>query len=112
MISQIKGSQLINVNGKNQAVRHFFENYSGKKDTLLLRGHDKKLTYCGGRFKVKSHGKKYSIIAIKYDDETEYRYLMANDISWRDIDIIKAFAFRWLVEVFIQDWKPHEGWGQ
>src|SRR5690606_18847910 len=31
---------------------------------------------------------------------------------WRDIDIIKTFSFRWLVEVFIQDWKQYEGWNQ
>jgi hypothetical protein len=33
-------------------------------------------------------------------------------MTWGDIDIIKAFAFRWLVEVFIQDWKQYEGWNQ
>lgn len=33
-------------------------------------------------------------------------------MTWRDIDIIKTFAFRWLVEVFIQDWKQYEGWNQ
>ena len=33
-------------------------------------------------------------------------------MSWRDIDIIKAYALRWLVEVFIQDWKLYEGWNQ
>lgn len=33
-------------------------------------------------------------------------------MSWRDIDIIKAYAMRWLVEVFIQDWKSYEGWNQ
>lgn len=33
-------------------------------------------------------------------------------MSWRDIDIIKVYALRWLVEVFIQDWKSYEGWNQ
>lgn len=33
-------------------------------------------------------------------------------MTWRDIDIIKAYATRWLVEVFIQDWKSYEGWCQ
>src|SRR3990167_7553764 len=70
------------------------------------------LTYRSGKFKVKSHGKKYFIVALKYEDEEEYRYLIANDMSWRDVDIIKAYSLRWLVEVFIQDWKSYEGWNQ
>ena len=37
---------------------------------------------------------------------------MASDMTWRDIDVIKTYANRWLVEVFIQDWKSYEGWGQ
>ena len=28
------------------------------------------------------------------------------------MDIAQAHTFRWLVEVFIQDWKGYEGWGQ
>ena len=39
-------------------------------------------------------------------------YLIARDMTWRDTDIIKTFAFHWLVEVFIQDWKQYEGWNQ
>ena len=56
--------------------------------------------------------KKYFVIALKYEDESEYRYLIARDMTWRDTDIIKTFSFRWLVEVFIQDWKQYEGWNQ
>ena len=33
-------------------------------------------------------------------------------MSWRDVDIIKAYSARWLVEVFIEDWKSYEGWCQ
>ena len=52
------------------------------------------------------------MIALKYERETEYRYLIASDMSWRDVDIIKAYSVRWLVEVFIEDWKSYEGWYQ
>lgn len=112
VISQIKKTQLINVNGRNVAVDDFFKNYHGKTEDITLRGSSKTLTYRSGKFKVKSHGKKYYIIALKYEDEEEYRYLIANDLSWRDVDIIKAYSLRWLVEVFIQDWKSYEGWNQ
>lgn len=77
-----------------------------------MRGSEKTITYCSGRFKIKSHDKKYYIIALKYADEEDYRYLIASDSSWRDIDIIKTYFLRWLVEVFIQDWKSYEGWNQ
>ena len=111
-ISQIKKTQLIVVNNKEITVEKFFENYQGKTGKIKLRGEEKEVTYRGGRFKVKSHDKKYFVIALKYDDEKEFRYLIAREMRWNDIDIIKAYAFRWLVEVFIQDWKQYEGWNQ
>lgn len=112
VISQIKKTQLINVNGCFVPVVTFFENYSGKVEETILRYTNRKITYRTAKFKVKSHEKRLYVIAIKYEDESEYRYLVANDTTWRDIDVIKAYAFRWLVEVFIQDWKSYEGWDQ
>jgi hypothetical protein len=97
------------VNGRNIAIGDFFKNYHGKTEQIILRGSSKTLTYRSVKFKVKSHGKKYYIVALRYEDEEEYRYLIANDMSWRDVDIIKTYSLRWLVEVFIQDWKSYEG---
>ncbi len=51
-------------------------------------------------------------MAIKYEEEETYRYLIASDLSWRTLDIVQGHSLRWLVEVFIQDWKSHEGWSQ
>ena len=112
VISQIKKSQLIIVNNKEISVDSFFANYEGHTEKVALRGKEKTITYRSGMFKVKSHKKKYCIIALKYEDEDEYRYLIASDMTWHAIDIIKTYAFRWLVEVFIQDWKQYEGWNQ
>lgn len=112
VISQLRKTQSIIVNGKTISVSNFFENYQGKQEEIVLRGSDKVITYRSGKFKVKTHGKKYLIVALKYADEDEYRYLIANDMSWRDVDIIKTYSLRWLVEVFIQDWKSYEGWNQ
>lgn len=112
VISQIKKSQLIVVNNKERTVENFFRNYQGRTEKISLRGEERTVTYRSGIFKVKSHQKKYFVIALKYEDEADYRYLIARDMTWRDIDIIKTFAFRWLVEVFIQDWKQYEGWNQ
>lgn len=50
--------------------------------------------------------------ALKYPGESDYRYLVATDLSWRTLDIIQADSIRWIVEVFIEDWKSYEGWAQ
>lgn len=52
------------------------------------------------------------IVAIKYAEEETYRYLIASDLSWRTLDIVQGHTLRWLVEVFMQDWKSYEGWSQ
>ena len=111
-IKSVQKTQLINVNGRNIAVGDFFKNYQGKTEEIILRGSEKTVTYRSGRFKIKSHNKKYYIIALKYGDEEAYRYLIANDTNWIDSNIIKTYALRWLVEVFIQDWKSYAGWNQ
>lgn len=64
------------------------------------------------RLYVKAHGKKRFVVAIKYSETDEYRYLVASDMSWRTLDIVQAYTYRWLVEVFFEDWKLYEGWGQ
>lgn len=113
VISQIATSQLINVGGKNIQAREFFKDYEGATEaTLTLRGEEKRITYISKKCKVKARGKKCWVIALKYEGETEYRYIVATDMSWNDIDVIKTYAMRWLVEVFIQDWKSYEGWSQ
>lgn len=50
---------------------------------------------------MKAHGKRRFVIALKYEGEDEYRYLVASDMSWHHAE---------LVEVFIQNWKAHVGW--
>ena len=66
----------------------------------------------GARLFLKAHGIKRYIIALKYEGESEYRYLLASELTWRLTDIAAAYTLRWLVEVFIQDWKGYEGWCQ
>ena len=64
------------------------------------------------RLYVDAHHTKRFVIALKYEQETDYRDLVASDLSWRTLDIVQAYTLRWLVEVFLEDWKGHEGWGQ
>jgi hypothetical protein len=38
-------------------------------------------------------------VAIKYEEEETYRYLIASDLSWRTLDIVQGHSLRWLVEI-------------
>jgi hypothetical protein len=52
------------------------------------------------------------IVAINYADDETYRSLIASDLSWRTLDVVQGHTLRWLVEVFMQGWKSHEGWAR
>jgi hypothetical protein len=111
VISEIRDNQLVFFGNKYQKVSDIFTNFLGTTENIILRNCGRKITYRSAKLKVKSHGgKKLFVIALKYEGEENYRYLIAKDMRWRDIDVIKSYALRWLVEVFIQDWKSYEGW--
>jgi hypothetical protein len=59
-----------------------------------------------------AHGKKRFVIALQYPGETEARDLVATELSWRTLDSFQTYTLRWLIEVFLEDWKRNEGWGQ
>ena len=69
-------------------------------------------TVSSARLYVTAHGCKRFVIALKYEGEPEYRYWIAKDLTWRTMDIINAYQLRWLIEVFFEDGKRYEGWGQ
>ena len=112
VISQIKKNQKIWIRGKEYSVEEYFLKHPGVPQKIKIRG-DKEITAVigSGRFHVRAHGKKCFVIALKYEGEEEYRFLAASDLTWRTLDIVKAYTLRWLVEVFFQDWKANEGWG-
>lgn len=53
------------------------------------------------RLYIYAHGKKRSIITLKYEWEEKYRYLVASDLSWRILDIVQAHTLWWLVGSFL-----------
>ena len=68
MINDIK----INVSVSNKQ----FENFTEKKEEVILRGKKKVIYYMSAPLKVVSHKRKYRIIALKYEGELEYRYII------------------------------------
>jgi len=114
VISQLSNNQNILDRGQKKSVDHYFNSTNkGVNQIICIRGGEKIIaTVSSARLKVDAHGVKRFVIALKYEDEEDYRYLVASDLSWRTKDIIQAYTLRWLVEVFFSDWKYHYGWGR
>jgi len=113
VISQIRSNQKIQIRGKEHHVGAYFNKRAAVKSAIIIRGGKKvSIYYSSVIAKVKAHGKKRLIIALKYEGEATFRYIIAQNMTWRVRDVLECFSLRWLVEVFFQDWKMYEGWGQ
>jgi DDE superfamily endonuclease len=113
VISQIRSNQNLRVGKREQPVADYFATHPGTPHRIRIRGGEEVMATVGSaRLYVCSHKTKRLIVAIKYADEETYRYLIASDLSWRTLDVVQGHTLRWLVEVFIQDWKSYEGWAQ
>jgi hypothetical protein len=113
VISQLRSNQIVSSKNSTTSLSCYFSRQSGVKCKLGIRGGKiQTVTMLAARLYVKAHGKRRYIVALKYENEEEYRYLVASDLSWRFIDIARMYTLRWLVEVFIQDWKAHCGWNK
>lgn len=113
VISQLRSTQLITSRGREQSLQEYFSSYASVPMTLTIRGGTEKVVVMGGaRLLVTRHKAKRFVIALRYEGETEYRYIVATDLCWRMTDIAAAYTMRWLVEVFFSDWKSYEGWCQ
>src|SRR5919202_4157105 len=113
VISQIRSNQKVRLHKREQHVADYFATHPGTPHPIRIRGGDEFIAIVGSaRLYVCSHKTKRFVVALKYEGEETYRYLIASDLSWRTLDIVQGQTLRWLVEVFIQDWKSHEGWSQ
>jgi len=111
VLSQIRSNQHIRAGKREQHVADYFATHAGTPHTIRIRGGEEVIAIVGSaRLDVCAHKTKRFIVAIKYAEEETYRYLIASDLSWRTLDIVQGHSLRWLVEVFIQDWKSYEGW--
>lgn len=113
VLSQLRNNQNVQFFNKKMKVSDYFGKYAGVQQEICIRGGDTiTATVNSVRIYVDAHGKKRFVVALKYHGESEYRYIVATDLSWSTLDIIKAYSLRWLIEVFFEDWKSYEGWGQ
>ena len=113
VVSQIRSNQIVSSRNSQARVDAMFARQPGVESTLMVRGaKERRVTMLSARLFVKAHNKCRFVIALKYAEEEEYRYLVASDLSWRHTDIARLYTLRWLVEVVIQDWKAHGGWNR
>src|SRR6266581_1316845 len=113
VLSHIRSNQHIRVGKRHQHVADYFATHPGTPHRIRVRGGEEVSAMVGSaRLYVCAHKTKRFIVAIKYEEEETYRYLIASDLRWRTLDIVQGHTLRWLVEVFIQDWKSYEGWSQ
>ena len=112
LISHLKKDQYLTHQGKSYEVGKFFKDiFPPIQSTVVIRGGDeKKVMYRAIRVHVNAHGCKRFVIALRYEGQSEYRYLVASNLSWRGQDISNAYTLRWLVEVFFEDTKANGGW--
>jgi hypothetical protein len=113
VISQIRSHQHIRVGTRDQHVADYFATHPGTPDSIRIRGGEEVVAIVGSaRLYVCAHKTTRFIVAITYEAEETSRYLIASDLSWRTLDSVQGHTRRWLVEVFMQDWKLDEGWSQ
>ena len=114
ILTQMRKNQKVKFGrDKEQQVKDFFNKREWNSTILQLRGHEETLVhYSSAVVTIISHGRKYRVVGLRYEDEKEPRFLVGSDLSWRPEDMIQYYSLRWLVEVFIEDWKQHEGWGK
>jgi hypothetical protein len=111
VLSHIRSNQNIRVGKRAQHVADYCATHPGTPQRLRIRGGQEVVATVGSaRLDVCSHKTKRCIVAIKYAEEERYRSLIASDLRWRTLDIVQGHTRRWLVEVFLQDWKSYEGW--
>jgi hypothetical protein len=113
VISRLHSNQKVMFRNKEWSLDKYFKVYGGVPKSIKIRGgKEVDVLISSARLHVCAHGKKRFVIALKYPNEDEYRFLVATDMSWRTEDIVHCHTLRWLVEVFFEDWKLYEGWGQ
>lgn len=110
-ISQIRSNQRVVFHNREMSVKDLFVRYPGTLRSIQVRGGESKEMWVSSvRLRVKAHDAKRFVVAVKNKNEAEYRYLVATDMTWRTLDIVRCYTLRWLVETFFADWKLYEGW--
>jgi hypothetical protein len=106
VISHIRSNQQVRLHKREQNVSDSCATHPGTPHTIRIRGGQEVIAIVGSaRLYVCAHTTKRFVVALQYEGEDAYRSLIASDLTWRPLDMVQGQTLRWLVEVFIQDWK-------
>jgi len=95
VISQVRSNQNIRVHTREQHVADYFATHPGTPQTIRLRGGEEVVALvASARLYLCAHKTKRFIIALKYEGEESYRYLIASALTWRTLDIVQAHTLR------------------
>ena len=84
VISQLKKTQNVRFRQREITVAQYFATHPGIATTLRIRGGQAVTVILGSaRLYVGAHQRKRFVVALNYPGEEEYRYLVANEMSWR-----------------------------
>lgn len=114
IVSQIRSNMIVSdASGRKVSVKEYFANKKPIESELVIRGgiKNQKIQYLSARLYVKAHGQVLHVVAIRYSEDQDYRYIIGTDLTWRALDILRCYTFRWLIEVAFEDWKLYEGYG-
>ena len=113
LVSQLRRNQLVMTRkGKYVPLERYFTRQHKKIKKVSIRGKEKIIHYASARLFVKSLGRKVHIVSMIYDGGRKVKYTCCTNLTWRAEDIIQKYAYRWLIEVFFEDWKAYDSWGE
>jgi hypothetical protein len=112
-VSQRRHHQNVRFRGRDGSWTEDFRADPGVPQRGPVRGGQEVEVVVGSaRLQVNAHARKRFVIALKSPGETEDRFLVATDWSGRPLDLVGTYPLGGLAEVFFEDWKLSEGWGQ
>lgn len=110
VISQLKKNQKLCFGKNKVSCEEHFASYGGWEHKINIRGRTAQTVLAGGgRLYVPSHKQKRFVIGLKYEGALKYRYLVAANLSWNMKHVMETYSFRWIVEVFLEDWACYGG---
>jgi hypothetical protein len=109
VITQIRGNQYVRLQKREQHVADSFAMHPGTPQTLRIGGGQEVVAFVSSaRLYVCAHHTKRFVVALKYEGEETYRYLMASDLTWHTLDMVQGHTLRWLVEISQPYYGPRE----
>ena len=93
VLSQIRSNQNIRIGKRQQHVADYFATHPGTPQRICIRGGEEIVAMVSSaRLYVCSHKTKRFVVAMKYEHEQTYRYLIASDLTWRTLDIVQGHS--------------------